>query len=80
MNVKYFEYTCRLSAIHQSFRLMVIYRPPNCGTTDFFMEFSDLLEGLSGFRSLLLISGDVNMHMIWINLRLPVYPSKSTYA
>lgn len=64
MKVKSFKYMqaiCNTST--KSFRIVIIYRPPNFSTADFFLEFSELLEGLSGFRSLLFISGYFNFHM-----------------
>ena len=64
VNVKSLEYVqgiCNTST--KSFRIVIIYRPPNCSTADFFLEFSDLLECLSGFGSSLFISGDFNFHI-----------------
>ena len=64
MKVTSFEYMqaiCNTST--KSFRIVIIYRPPNCSTADFFLEFSKLLEGLSGFGSLPFVSGDFNFHM-----------------
>lgn len=64
MKVTTFEYMqaiCNTST--KSFRIVIIYRLPNCTTADFFLEFSKLLEGLSGFGSLPFVSGDFNFHM-----------------
>jgi len=62
--MEYFEYMqiiCNTST--KSFRIIVIYRPPNGSFTDFRLEFSGLMERLVTFGSLLLITGDFNIHL-----------------
>ena len=58
----------------KSFRIIDIYRPPNGSFANFCLDFSGLLERLSTFGSLLLITGDFNIH-----LDQPEVPSASEF-
>ena len=51
----------------KSFKIVIIYRPPNCSTADFFLEFSD--QDLEAYYFFLVI-----LISIWINLSHLVYP------
>ena len=69
---EYMQIICNTST--KSFRIIVIYRPPNGSFANFCLDFSGLLERLSTFGSLLLITGDFNIH-----LDQPEVPSASKF-
>ena len=69
---EYMQIICNNST--KSFRIIVIYRPPNGSFDNFCLDFSGLLERLSTFGSLLLITGDFNIH-----LDQPEVPSASKF-
>ena len=60
-----FECIClSIGTIHGPLTVLVVYRPGSEGiTSEFFDEFSTLLETLSVFNSQLLIVGDFNVHI-----------------
>ena len=69
---QYMQIICNTST--KSFRIIVLYRPPNGSFANFCLDFSGLLGHLSTFGSLLLITGDFNIH-----LDPPEVPSASNF-
>jgi hypothetical protein len=59
-----FESLClKLTIASKSFIFLTIYRPPSLSLSDFFSDFSALIDFLNTFPSELIISGDFNIHV-----------------
>ena len=59
-----FEALCvKFSVSGSSFTILNVYRPPSSSVSDFFSEFSTLLEDLVSSPSELLLTGDFNFHV-----------------
>ena len=65
VSVESFEYTeLVLKAVHQCYRIVVLYRPPNKALVNrFFHEFATLLEQLAIAPGDLILTGDFNFHI-----------------